>query len=171
MKTIEERMSAYAAYHQNPKNKLTHFFGVPMVYYSPLIPIGWIRFEILGQDFSLAWVVFLATMVWYFSLDWKLASIMTIISLPIVYGCDLIAKFPFRESLVIFLFIKIIGWIIQLIGHVFEGRRPALVDNLVQALMAPLFLIAEVLFALGLRKELAREVNSRVAVYEFPGKK
>jgi uncharacterized membrane protein YGL010W len=37
--------------------------------------------------------------------------------------------------------------------------------------MAPLFLIAEVLFALGLRKELAREVNSRVAVYEFPGKK
>jgi uncharacterized membrane protein YGL010W len=31
------------------------------------------------------------------------------------------------------------GWILQLVGHVFEGRKPALVDNLFQIFVAPIF--------------------------------
>ena len=31
MKTLEEQMSVYAAYHQDARNKATHFFGVPMI--------------------------------------------------------------------------------------------------------------------------------------------
>jgi uncharacterized membrane protein YGL010W len=64
----------------------------------------------------------------------------------------------------IFVGIKIFGWIIQLTGHVFEGRRPALVDNLIQALMAPLFLIAEVMFFFGIRKDLEKNVEKRVTL-------
>lgn len=168
MKTIEERMAGYAAYHQNPKNKLTHFFGVPMVYYSPLIPIGWIRFELAGLDLSLAWIVFGLVMIWYYTLDVSLATIMLVISLPIVMLCNHLAKLPFQESLTIFLVVKILGWIIQLLGHYFEGRRPALVDNLLQALMAPLFLIAEVLFFFGMRKEFEQVVQKKVSEYQFP---
>lgn len=165
MKTLEERMSGYAAYHKDPRNKLTHFFGVPMVYYSPLIAFGWVPlFEISGFTVTLAWVLFAITMIWYFTLDVQLATIMTIISLPIVYATDVAAKLPFMESLTIFLAIKIFGWVIQLTGHVFEGRRPALVDNLVQALMAPLFLIAEPLFCFGIRKDLEKNVQERVAL-------
>ena len=100
--TIEERMSGYAAYHKNPKNKLTHFFGVPMVYYGPLIALGWVRPEVFGVTVSLAWVIFAATMIWYFTLDVQLATIMTIISLPIVYLCDLASQLPFTESLILF---------------------------------------------------------------------
>ncbi len=168
MRTIEERMAGYAAYHQNPKNKLTHFFGVPMVYYSPLIPIGWIRFELAGLDLSLAWILFFIVILWYFTLDITLASIMTIISIPIVTLCDNISKLPWQESLTIFLLVKIIGWIIQLLGHYFEGRRPALVDNLLQALMAPLFLIAEVLFFFGIKKDFEQIVQKKVSEYKFP---
>lgn len=168
MRTIEERMAGYAAYHQNPKNKLTHFFGVPMVYYSPLIPIGWVRFELFGWDASLAWIVFAIVMIWYFTLDITLASIMTVISLPIVALCDNLSKLPLTESLTIFLVVKIVGWIIQLLGHYFEGRRPALVDNLVQALMAPLFLIAEIMFFLGIRKDFEEIVKKKVSEYQFP---
>ena len=43
------------------------------------------------------------------------------------------------------------GWILQLVGHVFEGRKPALADNLFQIFVAPIFLAAEVFFALGLQ--------------------
>ncbi len=168
MKTIEERMAGYAAYHKDSRNKLTHFFGVPMVYYSPLIAIGWIRFEFLGIDASVAWILFAITMLWYFTLDFSLASIMTIISIPILVLCDIVSRLPFSESLTIFLVVKLGGWVIQLVGHVFEGRRPALVDNLVQALMAPLFLIAEVLFFFGIRKSLQEDVDARVATYTYP---
>ena len=48
------------------------------------------------------------------------------------------------------------GWILQLVGHVFEGRKPALADNLFQIFVAPIFLCAELFFALRLQAEAAR---------------
>jgi uncharacterized membrane protein YGL010W len=50
------------------------------------------------------------------------------------------------------------GWILQLVGHVFEGRRPALADNLFQIFVAPIFLAAEVFFALGYKPQLHERV-------------
>lgn len=49
-------------------------------------------------------------------------------------------------------------------GHgVFEGRKPALLDNLVQALfLAPLFVWYEVLFKLGFYRGLKGEVERAV---------
>jgi uncharacterized membrane protein YGL010W len=58
----------------------------------------------------------------------------------------------------------IVAWIAQFIGHgAFEGRAPALIDNLVQAVfLAPLFVWLEVLFMLGYRPELQTRVEKRV---------
>jgi uncharacterized membrane protein YGL010W len=50
------------------------------------------------------------------------------------------------------------GWILQLVGHVFEGRKPALADNLFQIFVAPIFLAAEVFFALGYKPELQQRM-------------
>jgi uncharacterized membrane protein YGL010W len=47
----------------------------------------------------------------------------------------------------------------QLVGHVWEGRRPALADNLFQAFIGPMFIMAEVLMALGLKQELRRTIE------------
>ena len=63
------------------------------------------------------------------------------------------------------------GWGLQLVGHAFEGRKPALVDNFMQVFIAPMFLIAEVAFALGLRKSLAAEVEARWRDYLPKGEK
>jgi uncharacterized membrane protein YGL010W len=52
------------------------------------------------------------------------------------------------------------GWVVQLVGHVFEGRKPALTDNLFQIFVAPIFLAAEATFALGMRKQLQARVES-----------
>ncbi|MDH5211136.1 MAG: DUF962 domain-containing protein, partial [Betaproteobacteria bacterium] len=53
------------------------------------------------------------------------------------------------------------GWVIQLIGHVWEGRKPALVDNFFQIFVAPIFLAAEVFFALGYKPALHAAVQKR----------
>jgi uncharacterized membrane protein YGL010W len=53
------------------------------------------------------------------------------------------------------------GWIFQLVGHVYEGRRPALTDNLFQIFVAPIFLAAEVFFALGWKRRLHDDVQRR----------
>lgn len=56
------------------------------------------------------------------------------------------------------------SWILQFLGHsVFEGRAPALLDNLVQALfLAPFFVWMEILFACGYRPELQSRVEGAV---------
>lgn len=60
--------------------------------------------------------------------------------------------------------VHIVSWIAQFIGHgKFEGRAPALLDNLVQALfLAPLFVWLEVLFYFGYRPELKARLDQNV---------
>ncbi|KAI9172047.1 ER membrane protein [Paramyrothecium foliicola] len=64
------------------------------------------------------------------------------------------------------LIVHIASWIAQFIGHgVFEGRAPALLDNLVQAIfLAPMFVWLEMLFLLGYRRELQARVEKAVKV-------
>jgi uncharacterized membrane protein YGL010W len=166
--SFKERMAGYAAYHKNPKNKFTHLFGVPMVFYSPLIALGWVRFTIAGYDLSLGIIVLGLILIWYFTLYAPLAFLMTLLSIPAFYYFDSLAKLPFTESLLWFLGYTIIGWAIQLIGHYFEGRKPALADNLIQSLMGPLFVVLEVLFFFGINKELEEEVHTKANSYVFP---
>lgn len=56
------------------------------------------------------------------------------------------------------------SWIAQFVGHgAFEGRAPALFDNLVQAfVLAPFFVWMEILFYLGYRPELKGRVDKAV---------
>lgn len=60
--------------------------------------------------------------------------------------------------------VHIVSWIAQFVGHgKFEGRAPALLDNLFQAIfLAPLFVWLETLFALGYRPELQARVEKMV---------
>jgi uncharacterized membrane protein YGL010W len=62
--------------------------------------------------------------------------------------------------------VHVVSWVAQFVGHgKYEGRKPALLDNIVQALfLAPLFVWYEVLFKLGLYKRLQEEVEGGVEV-------
>ena len=62
--------------------------------------------------------------------------------------------------------IFVMSWIAQFIGHgKFEGRAPALLDNLVQALfLAPFFVWMEILFMLGYRPDLKKRLDKAVQV-------
>jgi uncharacterized membrane protein YGL010W len=61
--------------------------------------------------------------------------------------------------------VEIFSWVAQFVGHgVYEGRAPALLDNLVQALvLAPFFVFMEMLFIFGYRPELQKRVNEAVS--------
>ncbi|KAJ3130043.1 hypothetical protein HK098_006755 [Nowakowskiella sp. JEL0407] len=57
-----------------------------------------------------------------------------------------------------------LSWIAQFIGHgVFEGRSPALLDNMIGALvLAPFFAWLEMLFMVGYRPDLQVLLNSEI---------
>jgi uncharacterized membrane protein YGL010W len=58
----------------------------------------------------------------------------------------------------------LVSWIAQFVGHgKYEGRAPALFDNIAQAfVLAPFFVFFEGLFALGYRPELKKRIDLAV---------
>lgn len=61
--------------------------------------------------------------------------------------------------------VHIVAWIAQFVAHAkFEGRAPALLDNLLDSLlMAPLFITTEAVMKLGFMKGFKRRVLNDVA--------
>lgn len=160
MKSIEEQMAFYAAYHRNRWNMATHFVGIPSIIIGLLVLMGWVRTDISGIPISGALVFTAAVAVYYLFLDVRLALCILVFIVPAFYKANTIAQLPWSSSILWFLVLFVGGWIFQLIGHsVFEKRKPAFVDNLIQLLIGPLFLVAEALFFLGLRKQLQEDMK------------
>ncbi len=55
----------------------------------------------------------------------------------------------------------VVGWIIQFIGHYYEGRKPAFIDDVTGLIIGPLFVVAELAFLMGLRKPLQHAIEER----------
>jgi uncharacterized membrane protein YGL010W len=161
MKTLAQQMSFYAAYHQDARNKATHFVGVPTIVFSLMIPLGWLRFELGGFALSAALVVTAILVLYYLVLDVPLGVAMAVLFAAFLWLAEPLVRAPLATGLTWFLVLFVGGWILQLWGHVFEGRKPALVDNLFQIFVAPIFLAAEVFFALGYKPGLHAEVQKR----------
>lgn len=161
MKTLEDQMSFYAAYHQDARNKATHFVGVPLIAFSLMIPLGWLRADLDGFPLSAALVVTAVLLVYYLVLDIALGLAMCGVFALMLWGAEPLSQAAFGTSAAWFLVLFVGGWALQLWGHVFEGRKPALVDNLFQVFVAPIFLAAEVFFALGYKPRLHEAVQRR----------
>ena len=154
-------MSVYAAYHQDARNKATHFIGVPVIILSLFIPLAWPRIELGGMPITAAMLFAAVVLAYYFVLDVALGLAMLVVTGTLVWLGHVMAAQGALAGWAWFAVLFIGGWILQLVGHVYEGRRPALADNLFQIFVAPLFLAAEVFFALGWKPELKRRVEER----------
>ena len=150
MRTLEEQMSIYAAYHQDGRNKATHFVGVPAIILSLMIPLSWPSFE----GVSAAMVITTVLLAYYLALDFWLGLAMCVVMGALLWIGQQIAGQGAVTGWIWFGVLFVGGWILQLVGHVFEGRRPALADNLFQIFVAPIFLCAEAFFALGYKPAL-----------------
>jgi len=161
MKTLEDQMAFYAAYHQDGRNKATHFIGVPVIVLSLFIPLAWLRVDLGGVTITAAMVFAGVVLVYYFMLDVPLALAMLVTNALLLWLGQTLAAQGTLQGWIWFAVLFVGGWILQLVGHVFEGRKPALADNLFQIFIAPLFLAAEVFFALGYKPALHAAVQQR----------
>ena len=147
-------MAFYQSYHTTSGCKATHVVGVPLVTFSILIPMGWLSINLGTMHLTAAMAFVFSTLVYYFLLDRFLAILMTILMVPLTWGADTISRLPMGQSLAFFGATFVLGWAFQIIGHVIEGRKPALFDNFAQAVFtSPLFVLAESLMVLKLRKK------------------
>lgn len=160
-KFLVEQMAMYSSYHRNAKNRATHMLGIPMIMMSLLVPTSWV---IMGP-ISLSAAIALAAIIYYLWLDRLVGSALGIAIVLMLWAAQWLAMGGQAVGWPAFGILFVGGWIIQFIGHAFEGRRPALTDNFLQTLIAPMFIMTEILVAMGLKKDLHDAVEARWQAY------
>jgi uncharacterized membrane protein YGL010W len=157
MKSLVDRLVSYAEHHRDKRNLATHFVGIPMILVGTQATLARIG---IGPINAAAGATGLATR-YYRALDPGYGTAMgAVLGASYALGTAIAAMpLPLWAGTAASLFVG--GWALQLVGHAFEGKKPAFIDDLRGLLDGPLFLVAEVAFALGLSPELRAEVERR----------
>jgi uncharacterized membrane protein YGL010W len=161
-----EQIAMYSAYHRDGRNQLTHHVGVPMIVFSIMVLAATVevaRFD--SGPLTLAAALMAVLLLVYIIAVPLTGTIAVLIYGTLLFFAEHIAASGMDTALPVFLTLFIVGWIIQFVGHIFEKRKPALFDNLLQIFMAPSFLISGVLFMLGLEQGLKSEIEARIDKY------
>lgn len=163
MKTLTDQLSQYAAYHRDRRNIHTHFVGIPMIVMAVAVLLARPVFaQWGGVALSPATLVTLATVLYYLRLDLRLGVVMAGLMALCLWFAQAMAAQATATWLAVGIGLFVVGWVIQFIGHYYEGRKPAFVDDIVGLIIGPLFVVAEAGFLLGLRRELQHDIEARV---------
>lgn len=169
MKSIACHMAEYSSYHRDKRNQATHFVGVPLIIFSMLIPMHmWHITDLAGFPVTFGNLFVAGWGIYYLILHPVIAlSLLAVLTPANWYAWHLVQTQTTTTALVIFGVVFVGSWIVQIIGHKIEGNKPALMNNLFQIFVAPLFLTAEVFFMLKMFQPLYEEVEERVLVQDF----
>ncbi len=159
-----DQLAMYAAYHTDRRNQLTHYVGVPVIVFSILIALAQIPLAFADGALLVLGILLLG----YLIATPLVGFVALLIYIPLyLFAADIAAlSLGLRWAIIGACFVA--GWVIQFIGHIFEGRRPAFTINMLQVFMAPAFLVAEALFAVGLQKNLSQALHTRARKYAQP---
>ena len=154
-------MVQYARYHRDQRNIATHMVGVPMIVFGLGVLLA--RGQLPGDaGFSLAWLAWALATLWYLSRGHLLLGLAVSVFNALLFAlAHLASAGTVAHWLSWGLGFFGLGWVIQFIGHYYEGKKPAFADDLVGLLVGPMFVVGELLFALGLARPLQREIEHR----------
>ena len=156
-----KQLAGYASYHQDERNEATHFVGIPLIVIGVLFVASWPK--LLGLPLSV--YVFVAFAILWMSMDLLIGGLVVLLALPFRWlgipwydpGLSVMWKIIIASGL------QVVGWGFQLVGHAFEGRRPALLDNLFQGLLGATFLSYEVVHRMGMKQKLKEGVDAELS--------
>lgn len=156
---LVRQLTNYREYHRDHRNVLTHAVGIPMIVLAITTLLARPVWMTGGVAITPAIVAAVLAAVFYLRLDLLTGLLMTMLLALFVAMGHLIAHVSVMAWLGGGIGLFVVGWIFQLVGHRFEGRKPAFLDDLRSFLVGPLFVVVEGLFALGLLGSLKRRIE------------
>jgi uncharacterized membrane protein YGL010W len=162
MKKLNQHLAQYAAYHRDRRNIATHFIGIPIIVFAVLILLSRPALDLAAFSLTPALLVAIITTIFYIKLDLRYGVIMGILLLLGVIFASPISTASQATWLGWGIGMFAIGWIIQFVGHYYEGKKPAFADDLMGLAIGPLFVAAELGFLLGLRPEVEKAIIHNV---------
>jgi uncharacterized membrane protein YGL010W len=162
MRAATDLLTGYARYHRDQRNIASHFVGVPMIVFAIGVLLAKPGFHFGGLALSPAWVAFAMAAAWYLTrgnltLGAAVSAGVGVLLLAAHHVADgsLSAWLGWGAGMFA------VGWAIQFVGHWYEGRKPAFVDDISGLLVGPMFVTAEAMFMFGWNKPLQEEIERR----------
>lgn len=162
MKTLTDELAQYGAYHRDRRNLVTHFIGIPLIVVAVAILLSRPSLPLAGIALSPAVVVTIAALIFYLKLDLRFGLTMAVLMGLSLWTGAWFAAQPTNVWLTGGIGLFVVGWVFQFVGHYYEGRKPAFVDDVIGLIIGPLFVVAEAGFLLGCREEVRREIEARI---------
>ncbi|RUO75253.1 DUF962 domain-containing protein [Idiomarina seosinensis] len=161
-KTITEHLAQYADYHRDRRNVMTHLIGIPMIVIALVALLSRPEFSLGYLLLTPANLVVFVAVIFYIRLDIRLGLLMTVLLWLCLSLGQNIAALSTIGWLSWGIGLFVVGWLFQFVGHYFEGKKPAFVDDIMGLAIGPLFVVAEVVFMLGLRKDLKHAIEQKL---------
>lgn len=162
MKTLQQHLVQYALYHRDQRNIWTHFIGIPLIViavmglcYVPITTVAGVG------DVTVTHLLLGAVSVFYLRLSWVYGVAMLGFFALCALALQPLLALDGIQTTWASLAVFVLGWIIQFIGHYYEGRKPAFVDDLIGLAVGPLFVVAEWGFLLGLDSQLQQHISEQ----------
>ena len=153
-------MVQYARYHRDRRNISTHFVGIPMIVLAIGVLLARVQFGAGTLVLTAAWLIWLMSTLWYLTRGLPLLGAATaLFNAALLAMAAPLAAGSTAAWLGWGLGLFFVGWLIQFVGHYYEGRKPAFLDDLVGLLVGPMFIVAEALFAAGWGRKLLAEIE------------
>jgi uncharacterized membrane protein YGL010W len=122
-------LAEYATYHRDKRNRLCHEIGIPLIVLGIVVALRLVHFG----PVDLAMVAIVATSFYYAKLVGG-AAVNAIVGFVVLYAIATFLTWPFAIAAFV------LGWILQFVGHYFEGKNPAFLTNLLHLLVGPLWI-------------------------------
>jgi uncharacterized membrane protein YGL010W len=161
---FKRQLASYAAVHRDRRNKATHFVGIPVIVFALLLLLALWRMPIGATVVTAALVVGIIAVIGWIALDPGIGVAMAALMVPLWLLAEGLARqLGVTGTWAGFAILFVGGWILQFLGHHYEGKRPALLDNIFQAFIGPMFLVAETFVAWGWRRDLRDALHGSVS--------
>jgi uncharacterized membrane protein YGL010W len=139
MRPVDQMFQRYGEFHLNATNKAIHWVCVPLIVWS-VLGLLWTASPI-GAAVAIA-----ASVAFYLWLSLPLAVGMVVVIALMIYPISLLGNHLLVVSATVF----VVAWIGQFVGHKFEGRRPAFLDDLRSLLIGPAWILGFIYRRLGI---------------------
>lgn len=146
MKSVKSWFEEYGESHQNKVNIIIHKFCVPLITWSLLGILWTLPVPTSFLSYGLNWGHFfiLICLIFYISLRSLrlLAAVLTLI-IPAIFGLHILWPILGHRLLYLSLFVFVIAWIGQFIGHKIEGKKPSFFKDIQFLLIGPAWVMKD----------------------------
>lgn len=143
MKTLDQWLSEYGESHQNPTNKLVHWFCVPVIFWTVVALLFTLKLPAVGGlDLNAAIIASILLVIYYAMLSIPLSVGMLFFTVICLYTCHLLETnltFPlWGIALILF----VLAWIGQFWGHKVEGKKPSFIKDIQFLMIGPAWVMS-----------------------------